>query len=409
MSKIRVLILFILIISFFAVGRFFWGNLDYTGDREGYDGSSKDENFLYRTFDELCKENNVEPPIWDDTLARAARPLVENIADTAMDEKADLQNRQIADSLANCGSTDAAFRAHAANMLKISDARKIIIDQNLITEFQDGRYTHMGIAVASRLLPPMKYMLILLSRRSVLLDSVPKHIRPGESFIFSGDLLVDSKSLDILVADPSADIEKYPVTVNPDGSFSFELLFDKGKGEYTVEFQVNYDVGPEIAALFDLAVTESPVEENEATSGLETGGSTVAKTTFSAEQKLFYLINKIRAKKGKVRLTRAADLDKVARAYAKEMMVNNHVAHVDINGRDIADRVKKDGIDYRYVAENIAVNETVTDAHRNLMRSPAHALAILDNRFSEVGVGVVFKETGSEKSVYVVEIFLSRR
>ena len=176
-----------------------------------------------------------------------------------------------------------------------------------------------------------------------------------------------------------------------------------------MEFQVNYDVGPEIAALFDLAVTESPVEENEATSGLETGGSTVAKTTFSAEQKLFYLINKIRAKKGKVRLTRAADLDKVARAYAKEMMVNNHVAHVDINGRDIADRVKKDGIDYRYVAENIAVNETVTDAHRNLMRSPAHALAILDNRFSEVGVGVVFKETGSEKSVYVVEIFLSRR
>jgi uncharacterized protein YkwD len=128
-----------------------------------------------------------------------------------------------------------------------------------------------------------------------------------------------------------------------------------------------------------------------------------------AEARLFSLINSSRQSAKKVHLIRNGTLDRVAREYAKEMSLSGSVSHVNPQGRDVSHRVKAAGVKYKTVAENIAVNESVIEAHKNLMQSPAHAAMILDNRFTQVGVGVVFKETKSERRVYVVEIFMNPR
>ena len=414
MSKKRLLLLVVLMISLGAAFQFFLGSFEDTSNylENGNDAStissSKDEIFIYRTFDKLCKEQNIEPPIWDDMLISAARPLVEKLADNKMDEQSDFQNAEISEAMTDHGVVDSSFRAHAASMLKIKETKKIIIDQKLVKEYADGRYTHMGVAVASRLWPPAKYMLILFSRRTVLLKPFPRTIDAQQEHILAGSIVINTDDLEILVSDPLGRIKTFSPKISADGSFSQALSFNRGGGTYTVEVQINGESGPEIAALFGVFSSEAPLNGTPALSPETVRHMPPIQTVFSAELRMFNLINQARQKAGKVHLARADDLDSIAREYAREMIENNHVAHISQEGLDIADRVTKAGIKYRFVAENIAVNQTIFDAHRNLMRSPAHAQMVLDNRFYEVGVGVAFKKSKIGSSVYIVQIFIQR-
>ena len=68
--------------------------------------------------------------------------------------------------------------------------------------------------------------------------------------------------------------------------------------------------------------------------------------------------------------------------------------------------MKVAGVPYKMVGENVAVNENELLAHKSLMSSPAHASVVLNNEFSQVGVGVVTTMLQQRRHVFLVEVFM---
>lgn len=365
---------------------------------------SKDEIYVSRLIEKLCKERGVEPPLRDGMLSAAARPMAQKVAGAGLTKVKVVDNRDIEKSIKELGGTDAAIRTQVASMFLLSDVEDIL-KQGILNEILSHRFTHIGIAVKSKLLPPMHYVVIILSRRPVLLEPFPRQVLPGKEYHLKGTVFKAVTNPRLLIAKPSGTISKIFLNLKPDGSFRQRIPFEEGGGDYTIELQADGPQGPEIDALFEVKSLAEVSRSKENAPYIVIPDLPPVQTEAEAEARVFSLVNSARQSANKVQLVRKGELDKIARDYAKKMVRKGFVGHVDPDGEDVGDRIKNAGLKYKYVAENVAVNETVIAAHKNLIRSPAHAQMILDNRFSQVGVGVVFRDSGERRTVYVVEIF----
>ena len=369
---------------------------------------TKEEIYITQIFNRLCKKRGVEPPFWDATLTAAARPQARRVAINGMKETANLDNQDIAGAIKKFGGTDSAIRAQVANMFRLDDAEKIL-EKHLVEEVVSKRYTHMGVAFEKRLLSPLKYLVVILTRRPVVLEPFARRVLPGRQYSLSGSMISKVNKPRILLSKPSGTIEVIVPQVAADGTFKQPIPFAEGGGKYTIELQVNGLNGPEIASLFDVHSLADPTRAALKAPYIVVPEMPPAKTEVEAEGRLFSLVNMARESAKKVLLTRNPKLDQIARDYAREMVDRGFVGHVNPDGDDVASRVERAGLTYRRIAENVAVNETAVQAHRNLLESPAHAAMVLDNGFTEMGVGVVFKEDKTGRIVYVVEVFRTPR
>ena len=107
------------------------------------------------------------------------------------------------------------------------------------------------------------------------------------------------------------------------------------------------------------------------------------------EKKMLDLINQERQQRGLAPLKVNGELVKVARAKAKDMIDNNYFSHYSPTYGSPADMLKKFGISYRIMGENLAGNSSVEGAHRSLMNSAGHRANILNSQFGQVGIGIV--------------------
>lgn len=365
---------------------------------------NKDELYVVRMIEKMCKERGVEAPLWDEMLSAAARPMAKKVADAGFTKIKAVDNRDIEKKIKELGGTDAAIRTQIANIFLISDVEDVL-KQGILDEILSQRFTHMGVAVKSKLLPPMNYVVIILARRPVLLEPFPRQVLPGKDYHLKGAVYKPVKNLRILIAKPSGTITTIYLNLKADGSFRQRIPFEDGGGKYTIELQADGPQGPEIDALFEVESLADVTRSTENAPYIVVPDLPPVQTEVEAEARIFSLINSARQSAKKVQLQRKGELDQIARKYAKKMIKKGFVGHVDPDGEDVGDRVLAAGLVYKYVAENVAVNETVIAAHKNLIRSPAHAQMMLDNRFSQLGVGVVFRNSGERRIVYVVEIF----
>lgn len=110
----------------------------------------------------------------------------------------------------------------------------------------------------------------------------------------------------------------------------------------------------------------------------------------SAEEKeMVQLINQERQKKGLKPLTINPEMTKVARLKAQDMIQNNYFSHNSPTYGSPFEMLQQYGISYRTAGENIAGNQTVQKAHTSLMNSEGHRANILNNQYTEVGIGIV--------------------
>lgn len=123
------------------------------------------------------------------------------------------------------------------------------------------------------------------------------------------------------------------------------------------------------------------------------------------EQQAFQLLNADRRANGLPKLKLNGSLVVLAEKYGKDMITRNFFSHYNPEGQSPFDRMRKQGIHYRYAGENLAVHKTVDAAHRALMNSPGHRANILHPNYTEVGIGVSYDKNGS---VYVVQEFIGR-
>lgn len=107
------------------------------------------------------------------------------------------------------------------------------------------------------------------------------------------------------------------------------------------------------------------------------------------EAQMLVLVNKERAKEGLNALAPDPEMQRVARAHSKDMFARSYFAHVDPDGRDPFDRMHVGGVTFLSAGENLALAQTLAQAHDGLMHSPGHRANILQPQFGRLGIGIL--------------------
>jgi uncharacterized protein YkwD len=110
------------------------------------------------------------------------------------------------------------------------------------------------------------------------------------------------------------------------------------------------------------------------------------------------LLNDQRARRGLRKLRQNARLSRAAQQHTTDMVRRNYFSHTSRSGADIVDRLARTGYMRGArswtVGENLAWGSGTRSPPRDIvaawMRSPGHRSNILQRRFREVGIGVVF-------------------
>ena len=123
------------------------------------------------------------------------------------------------------------------------------------------------------------------------------------------------------------------------------------------------------------------------------------------EQAMLNLVNKARADAGIGPLQFDAELLKVARLKAKDMVDNNYFSHQSPTYGSPFDMMKQFGINFKTAGENIAGNQTVDAAFKAWMNSPGHKANILNGNYNYTGIGIV---SGSTYGKMFVQMFIGR-
>lgn len=108
-----------------------------------------------------------------------------------------------------------------------------------------------------------------------------------------------------------------------------------------------------------------------------------------SEKKMLGLVNEERAKVGAPALVMDAKIVPVARAYSRDMFSRGYFSHYSPEGEDAGDRMKKGGVSYMVVGENLAYAPDLQTAHDGLMESEGHRKNILDPQFHRIGIGII--------------------
>lgn len=107
------------------------------------------------------------------------------------------------------------------------------------------------------------------------------------------------------------------------------------------------------------------------------------------EFQMLQLINAERKKYGLKLLTDDQALDNVAREHAADMFRRGYFSHNTPEGMDPFQRLRKAKIKYRFAGENLALAQTLLQAHKELMKSPGHRANILNPKYGRAGIGIL--------------------
>lgn len=139
-----------------------------------------------------------------------------------------------------------------------------------------------------------------------------------------------------------------------------------------------------------------PIYPSANSSGSNTNSNSnnaTAATLTADEQEVFNLINQQRINQGLSALKADAELQRVARIKAQDMVDNNYFSHTSPIYGSPFDMLKSFKISYKTAAENIAGNSSNSAAVNAWMNSAGHKANILNSSYNYTGIGVVSSPT----------------
>ncbi len=142
-----------------------------------------------------------------------------------------------------------------------------------------------------------------------------------------------------------------------------------------------------------------PIYPNANNSGFNTNSNTNSNTstnhsTLTAdEQEVLKLINQQRTKNGLSALKVDAEVQRVAKIKAQDMVDSNYFSHNSPIYGSPFDMLNSFKISYKIAAENIAGNASNQAAVTAWMNSAGHQANILNNGYNYTGIGVVNSKT----------------
>ena len=148
--------------------------------------------------------------------------------------------------------------------------------------------------------------------------------------------------------------------------------------------------------------TSKPDNNTDSNNGSTNQDST---NSFAAyQQEVVNLVNKERAKYGLSALKSNASLANVATIKSQDMIDKNYFDHTSPTYGSPFDMMKQFGISYKTAGENIAMGQkTPTEVVNAWMNSPGHRANILNENFTQIGVGVAKNSKGQ---LYWTQMFI---
>lgn len=122
------------------------------------------------------------------------------------------------------------------------------------------------------------------------------------------------------------------------------------------------------------------------------------------EQTLLDLTNVERKKNDLAPLKASSQLFKAARAHSVNMAKQEKLDH-ELDGKSPFDRIKDAKYKYRTAGENIAMSfpdPSMADILKLWLESPPHRANILNDKFTEIGLGIAKNGKGE---VYATQVF----
>lgn len=106
------------------------------------------------------------------------------------------------------------------------------------------------------------------------------------------------------------------------------------------------------------------------------------------EELILKLLNQARSAKGLKPLIMDADLLRIARIKAEDMVNSNYFSHTSPLYGSPFNMMKNNGITYKSAGENIAGNPSLQDAVTAWLNSPGHSKNIYSTAYQYIGIGV---------------------
>ncbi len=153
--------------------------------------------------------------------------------------------------------------------------------------------------------------------------------------------------------------------------------------------QVNAQVQPTVPAVGPTIPAEQTIPFfNPAGPSLQVNVQANSLDAFS--QRVLYLTNAQRTRRGLKPLRINANLENAANWFAQDMASRQvkTLSHIDSKGRDPGQRLRAFGYPWSWYGENIAMGYATPAAVVNAwMNSPGHRANILNPHFTEIGIG----------------------
>ncbi len=261
----------------------------------------------------------------------------------------------------------------------------------------------VGIGVSKQAFPPGRWVTFLFAERAMILDEFPKFVMPDSLYFLTGVMEEGYYNPKLLVTVPDGGVRQIEMIQHPSGEFYADVIFDGGPGQYLMEVACESPSGPRVCGLFPVSAGRQRPESYPV---WQSSGYQVYEEPDVAEERLVRLINRDRARFQLPLVKQSTVLSQIARQYSREMRDGRFLAHVNPQGQDLKSRLAKKGIPYQQALENVSVGYSIEGIQAGLMNSPGHRRSILDPEVNQVGVGVVWTESGDPPRAYVTQVFV---
>jgi uncharacterized protein YkwD len=278
------------------------------------------------------------------------------------------------------------------------------LDERFRGVMRDAVYARVGIAVCEPALTPLRRRAVVaLMESGAEIVPIPRAARIGRRLPLRLKVPAGYRDPQLIVSGPRGEITTRPLSRQADG-WQRSTFVCATKGTYRVELTALGRFGSEVLAIFPIYCGVQPplsVQLMPKPPRLE--------SVAAMEERAVLLTNRARreADLAPLRVNRA--LAAVARRHGQDMVTKRFVGHVSPTTGTPADRLRRAGISFSVLRENVARAYSIDEALQELLNSPAHRANLLSSDVSEIGVGVVVHREGGLPVLLVTQNFIQPR
>jgi hypothetical protein len=239
--------------------------------------------------------------------------------------------------------------------IEIHEQQDILGDRTFDRWWRHHLKTHTirraGIGTCSSGELNRKRVMIALLESPVKISPIPRRLARGRSASLRASVSGSYENIRLIIAEPSGKISVTPMSHSKGNKTVFtSRVRCEQRGVYQVEMMGDGKHGPKVLANFPLYCMDAPAREVSFYWPKIKLGSPA-----QIEANLYRETNAYRKTRGLPPLERNDDLARVAREHSRDMMVNDFFGHHSPGTGTVADRVKRSGLPFSAVEENLAM------------------------------------------------------